>query len=64
MPGYSDPSGLPGPEELFAQEPTPDREPGELEAHLRHAMGEADTPPPRRPPDAPDTAALREELGL
>ncbi len=59
-----DPDGLPPIEQLTARDPDPERGPGELSARVRAFMGEADAPPAWRDPAAPDTAALRQELGL
>lgn len=64
MPGLPDYDGLPSIEDLTGREPEPERAPGELAARVRAFMGEADAPLPRRDPAAPDTAWLRQEMGL
>ena len=57
------PPDLPPIGELTAQEPDPDRYPGELRARVLPYMGERDAVPPRRDPDAPNVDAIREQLG-
>jgi hypothetical protein len=64
MPGLPGYDGLPGIDELTAREDGPERGPDELSTRVRAFMGEADAPPAQRAQDAPDTAALRQELGL
>ena len=64
MTGDPGPLDLPSIDELTGREDAPDRYPGELSARMLAFMGGADAPPPRRDPDAPDTAELREQLGL
>lgn len=64
MPGIYDSDGQPSIESLTGFEPVPQRAPGELAARVRAFMGEADGLPRQRPQDAPDTAWLRQELGL
>jgi hypothetical protein len=53
--------GLPSIEELA--ERTLDRDPGELEARVLHAMSEADSPPRQREPEVPDVSDLLRKLG-
>lgn len=64
MPGLPDYDGQPSIDELTGRDDGPERGPGELSARMRAFMGEADAPPRERDPAAPDTAALRDELGL
>ena len=63
MPGIYD-GGMPDIEQLTGREGGPERGPGELSTRVRAFMGEADAPPAQRDPLAPDTAALRQEMGL
>ncbi len=57
------PPDLPDIEQLTSREAA-ERSPGELSAHLRHQMGEADPPARQRDPASPDVSDLRSELGL
>jgi hypothetical protein len=73
-PGLASEPGHPGSdprlssiEELTIEPPGPDRSPAELSAIMRHSIGEIDMPAElrrQRDAEAPDTTALREELGL
>jgi len=64
MGGLPEWDGQPPIEELTGQQPAPDHGPGGLAARVLHQMGEADAPPRRRDPAAPDTSQILAELGI